>query len=483
MSVKIYLTENSDIYFGYSETEYQEIEAKDLSITNAGGRVAFLLSCDGSMFKNYALSDIVDKNGNAYASFDAFMSSVTVQTSQTANTIDAKNTFCKTFAPNEVWTGEWVNTVPFGTIVVGIHATTASAVNGLAVEYSADGVTKIQQDDFSISANNGKTFSFGMANAYYRVSYTNGALASNVCLQSILKNSPIKESTHRISQPIVGDDDAPLVKSVLTGERDDRVFGNAKLDNEDRLQVSSQPYLFGIAEGAIAGHKSLIRCGTRTSISANNLSTIWEGNTDTYVYLTSAEQLKVSSDSTLDTSNGTGARTILIKGLDANWNEIEETITMAGLTVVTTVHSYIRVFDAITETCGTLITNAGNISVKNNANAVTLRIIKAGDGRSMAAMWTVPLGKVAYLTKVSASTDTTKGARFSFLSRRLNGGTIYPWHVEYIAYIVGGNNIVSFDIPVRFTEKTDIGVRFITPSGAGTTSGGATFELWYEDAD
>jgi len=38
-----------------------------------------------------------------------------------------------------------------------------------------------------------------------------------------------------------------------------------------------------------------------------------------------------------------------------------------------------------------------------------------------------------------------------------------------------------FTIPFKIPEKTDIEVRVLTPTSAGDTSCGATFEGWYED--
>ena len=48
-------------------------------------------------------------------------------------------------------------------------------------------------------------------------------------------------------------------------------------------------------------------------------------------------------------------------------------------------------------------------------------------------------------------------------------------------YLVGGINNIPFNIPFRIPAKTDIEVRFLTNVNAGVTSGGATFELWYEN--
>jgi hypothetical protein len=53
-------------------------------------------------------------------------------------------------------------------------------------------------------------------------------------------------------------------------------------------------------------------------------------------YAAAALQMTVSSSSASDTSAGTGARTVLITGLNANYAVISESVTMNGQTAVTT---------------------------------------------------------------------------------------------------------------------------------------------------
>lgn len=42
------------------------------------------------------------------------------------------------------FTGEWEDTLDYGTMVIGIISDQDSATDGLKIEYSADGITKIQ---------------------------------------------------------------------------------------------------------------------------------------------------------------------------------------------------------------------------------------------------------------------------------------------------------------------------------------------------
>lgn len=273
------------------------------------------------------------------------------------------------------------------------------------------------------------------------------------------------------------------IPATITGIRDDGDMGKVRLDDENRLQVNSQSYTYAISEGSIEGHSALLKFGTRTSLAANTQSVVWEGTAALYTYLTTAQQLKVVSSSSQDSAAGTGIRTLTLVGLDANFLEISETITMNGITQVTTTKSFIRIFRAYGATCGTALANVGLISVFDNAGTLQLLTITVGDAQTLMTIWTVPAGKIAYLLQINISTDSNKGARFSLFTRLNDGGVLYPWQIKYRAYIFSGQNTFPFVIPFKIPAKTDIEVRMLTPSAAGTTSAGATFELWYEDVD
>ena len=379
---------------------------------------------------------------------------------------------------------DWQDTLDYGTLSVNVVADQDSATDGLEIQWSHDGVNPHDYDKFTILANNAKTFTFGPAERYYRLKYTNGATPQgSFHINSQMRRCYVKPSSHRIQDSIVGEDDAELMKSVITGLDGNNVFQNVKVSSVGNLQVDAKPYTYAIAEGEVVGHSANLKFGTRTTIAANTPSTIWEGPTALYAYMSSAQQLKVSStDNTNDNVGGTGALTLTIYGLDTNYAEISETITMTGTTVVTTNLSYIRVFRAYVATCGTSYSNTGTISIKNNAGAVTQAIINIGESQTLMSIWTVPTGKVMYLTQGTASTNSNKGARISLFTRLNNGGTLYPWRIRYRAYLFSGNEVFPFQIPFAIPAKTDIEVRFNTPGSAGNTSGGATFEYWYEDA-
>lgn len=383
---------------------------------------------------------------------------------------------------NWVFNWDWQDTIDYTEIIVSISADQNSATDWLVVHWSSDWITTNETDEFSILANHWKTFSFPCNRKYVKITYTNWAVAQTVFdIQTLLKRFTSKGSSHRIRDSIVADDDAILVKWIITWQRYDWIFWNATLDNENRIQVSSQPYLYWIADSAIAWHSSLLKFWTRTSIAAWTQSVIREWPNAAYTYLTSAEQLKVSSSNAQDWVWWTWLLTLKLYWLDWNYNEIDEIITMNWVTSVTTTKSFIRIFRAIWNTSGSSFSNVWNITITNNAWTNVLVYIPAWDWQTLMTMWTVPVNKVAYITQVSASNDSGKWARFSLYTRQLDWWIIYPWAIKYRAYLVWWNNVVPFNIPFKIPAKTDIEIRFTTPIAAWTTSWWATFELWYKN--
>jgi len=122
----------------------------------------------------------------------------------------------------------------------------------------------------------------------------------------------------------------------------------------------------------------------------------------------------ISSGSTSDTSAGTGARTVLVTGLDANYNIVSETATMNGRTGVTLTNQYLRVTNIEVQTAGSGGVNAGIIyvgtgSITTGVPANIIGGIAAGDNVFQAARYTVPTGQKLIMTHINVSTYDVDG--------------------------------------------------------------------------
>jgi hypothetical protein len=228
-----------------------------------------------------------------------------------------------------------------------------------------------------------------------------------------------------------------------------------------------EPFDLQVARGQITGHKSLFKFGNNSDINGS-LETIWSYG-GVYVYPTSAIQMKVSSSSANDAALGTGARTVSVQGLDQNYNEVAETVTLTGQTEVLTTNTFIRVFRAFVITAGSGGTAAGTIYV--GTGTVTAGVpetvyaeIALGENQTTMAMWTVPAGYTLYVSRGTFSAASNNAAQYilgKFVVRPFGGV------FRNAADVTANSSAVPYDfeIPLAIPEKSDIEARAIALSG------------------
>lgn len=164
------------------------------------------------------------------------------------------------------------------------------------------------------------------------------------------------------------------------------------------VQGAYEPFDLQVARGQIAGHTTVSIFGYQANVTTSPIP-IWE-NATTYTFPTSAATANVASGSSSDI----GA-TVLINGLDSNFNPLSETVTIASGNTVTT-NSYLRVNSLFLTKPGSGFTNnQGAISVKQGSN--TLAQINPGIGKSQSTIYTVPNGYTFYLDYVEANTSNS----------------------------------------------------------------------------
>ena len=214
--------------------------------------------------------------------------------------------------------------------------------------------------------------------------------------------------------------------------------------------------------------RSIFRSSYNSSVSTTE-STIWPKNT-AYSFPVSASTMTLYSTSALDTT-----QSVLIEGLDTDYNEISEVLLLNGQTGRASTLSYLRVntMTVLTDSpVGDIAFGTGAATAGVPAN--TYAFIHAGDNITNAAVYTVPVGYTLRLASGSISAGGSTGSQTitaRFYSR-ING-------VRYLtANISIANNYQFFpynpnlDIP----EKSDIYNNVIT--SASTASVSATFNGW-----
>jgi lipopolysaccharide export system protein LptA len=242
-----------------------------------------------------------------------------------------------------------------------------------------------------------------------------------------------------------------------------------------------EPFELQVARNQITWHTRVFQFGANTNVQTS-ATTVWTGTTSNYSYPASATVMKISSGDANDTSAGTGARTVQIIGLDANYMLTTETVSLNGQTAVNTSGSYIRINEMTVLTAGTGATAAGIIyagvgAVTSGVPATIYSLIPTGYNKDAQCVWTVPAGYTAYMTSCTwAAGNTTANLLITgvLLSRPLGGVFMIE---STCKFNVGTSFDRHFDVPVPFAEKTDIEMR-LGSSTAGT-AGTGEFHIIY----
>jgi len=231
-----------------------------------------------------------------------------------------------------------------------------------------------------------------------------------------------------------------------------------------------------IARGHTQGYRALYKFGYNPDVDGTE-ETVWADGGN-YVWLDNAVTVYVSSSSANDTDGGTGANTITIQGLDEDYNEIEESVTLNGQTQVATQLSYLRVYRAFVTLAGSSGTSGGTIYLgSSGASGGVPNTVYANLGlgnQTQIAAYTVPAGYTLYLDDINFTAGISqagKVATCSFVSRD-QGSNVF--RTRFINVLQSNQLITKFEYPQPFAEKTDLECRVVTDSSNNAI--GASFQ-------
>lgn len=242
-----------------------------------------------------------------------------------------------------------------------------------------------------------------------------------------------------------------------------------------RTTGSSYDWTINISAGAVDGTGYIEKFGMNTDVDSNK-ETIWDVG-GIYQYLSTAQTVSATSTSPDDNAAGTGARTIEVQGLDANYQLVYDSITVNGAPGTV---EFLRVFRARVVTAGTSGINEGVITIDATTDAITVAGIgidgtgsnAAGRGQTFMSLYTVPAGKTAYLTQWTVGCGKQNTDAVATFMARPQGGA---WNAKDIIAVQATIYAKDYKIPLQFTEKTDIEVRAYSTTNNSLVS--STFNL------
>ena len=218
-------------------------------------------------------------------------------------------------------------------------------------------------------------------------------------------------------------------------------------------------------KGRLDSWKHIHKFGSNPAIATAQES-IWSGG-GLYPWPAGGATLIVQSDDTGDVGN------VEIQGLDSDYNEITETVSLTGGSPNTalTTGLFLRVFRA---TFTGAADNAGTIVM--NHTGTNIGQIDPGKNQTLMAVYTVPAGNHAWLLNYTVSVGKNDDAVVELYTRQ-------PGQSFRIKSQLGAfqNSLIKeFPVPLKLAPKTDIDLRATTTnSGAGHTVI-ATFDVIYE---
>ena len=367
---------------------------------------------------------------------------------------------------NEEFVGGIIDTKNYGIVIASVFSNVPSAVNGFVIEFSKNLITWRWDDKYSITVNEinkGKTYSVQPQARWMRVRYLNGPTNQDEFeLETQLKPVYIKPSSHRVGDSISAEDDAELVKSILSGQDQNNIFQNIKSTEVGNLRVAD--FLVEVGRGNIPGYSFNRKFGQIDSVQASTPADVWE-----YGITSGAEKYTFSTTDDIDTissSDAGDAQDVIVDGLDINGDEVIQTATLDGqnkVSLTTPLWRFNRAYnDNAIDFSGNVYVYVDGAITNGVPNVVTTvrGFILAGKGQTNQSIFTVPNAKTALLFGEEISLTKAGGATVvaaDFEEKMREFGKVFR-NKEFFTLISSGTSSknYNFPVPLEIIGKTDI---------------------------
>lgn len=316
--------------------------------------------------------------------------------------------------------------------------------------------------------------------------------------------NPLVLQAHRDSVRIVLSEERPVknnsVFHMLGADKDPLVFQSidtnvwalAMTDESSLIATETDSvkviptgeYLTDVSKGLVEGHSVIHKFGhgevgtTVTPITSSGL----------FNAPISAKSLEIISDNVNDTDGGSGASKITVHGLDADWNEVTQEVSMGGINAVVLPTNLIRLSRWYVSESGSYanestVSYAGNLVIREVGGGTIWDTIDAASvytAQSEIGIYTIPKGYTGYLLSKNVFTDTAKIASIFMLQRNNADDVVAPFAgvrriLERDLGVSGGYNIKYTAPKGPFIGPCDIG--FMGNVTVGTAAISVEFEL------
>lgn len=255
--------------------------------------------------------------------------------------------------------------------------------------------------------------------------------------------------------------------------------------------ILSTDFLVEVAKGNVAGH-SLVHKFGRNSAVGTTFVPVAIGGIYQVPQAASATTLRVKAGGDVnDTAAGSGARQIMLEGLDETATEATETLATAGASASSaTTTTFMRLYRFYVSESGTYATattgsHSGDIVIENGAGGTDWGTISStGFPRSQSevGVYSVPTGKTAYILGADIATDSSKTTNLLLFQRTSILDAAAPYDAMRVIIeeaAEGGKTVYSPRSPQKIAGPTDVG--FMAKVDAGTAEVNVDIELLIVD--
>lgn len=203
--------------------------------------------------------------------------------------------------------------------------------------------------------------------------------------------------------------------------------------DEDGSYIS-EPFFFHIGTDGVLNAFNYSMFGYNSDIDTGAYELI-AAQGGAITILSAASTLTIVSDSTNDTSAGTGARTIAVVGIDANKELVTEVVTMNGTTNVVTTSTWLGVNRIAVLSAGASQYNEGNITVTATTGGSIQSYVPATDSLSQKLAYHVPSTHKAAITRVVLRASKATGGslpKYTIKAFKLLNGVRYNLYEEIV---------------------------------------------------
>lgn len=243
-----------------------------------------------------------------------------------------------------------------------------------------------------------------------------------------------------------------------------------------------RPYGYEVALGHVSGETDIYNYG-HTEDANSSEKMIWDGEQEYEGFISEATTITLVSDSNDDNgiTNGSGAHSVKVFGINDNGDYQSEIFQLNGTTPITSTSLWRRVFRMFVEDGNdyTLSDGANHGLITCTAEDIidnpVLAVISEGVGQTLMACFTIPRGCYGLLHQVDASSGKNADSIVRFKLRHLDENHQGVWRTRALRSVYQNDFIKVYSVPRFIPAHTDIAMT--AESSVSNTPVSGSFEL------